>query len=71
MKPEFEVAHHLRSGALVTVAEATPPYPAQLACLSPSRRHRDPKVRVFTDFMIDVCRTALRGQSGAYLTRPA
>ncbi|MDU8910704.1 LysR family transcriptional regulator [Aestuariicoccus sp. MJ-SS9] len=60
LKPVFEVAEHLRSGALVPVAEATPPYPVQLACLSPSRRHRDPKVRVFADFMIAHCRDALK-----------
>ncbi|MFZ5964320.1 LysR substrate-binding domain-containing protein [Thalassococcus sp. BH17M4-6] len=56
MKPRFEVADHLQSGALVPVAEATPPYATQLACLSPSRRFRDPKVRLFSDYMIARCR---------------
>ncbi len=60
LKPEFEIVHHLRSGALIPVATDTPPYPTQLACLSPSRRHRDPKVQVFSDFMIAHCRTALK-----------
>ena len=59
LKPRFEVAEHLRSGALVPVAEATPPYPAQLACLTPSRRLRDPKVQVFSDFMVARCREAI------------
>ncbi|MDJ0823682.1 MAG: LysR family transcriptional regulator [Paracoccaceae bacterium] len=60
LKPEFEIAEHLRSGALIPVATATPPYPTQLACLSPSRRHRDPKVQVFSDFMVAHCREALK-----------
>ncbi|MGY9045510.1 hypothetical protein P775_02600 [Puniceibacterium antarcticum] len=59
LKPEFEVAEHLRTGALVPVAVATPPYPTQLACLSPSRRFRDPKVQLFSGFMIAHCRERL------------
>ena len=64
LKPEFEIAGYLASGALVRVAAATPPYPTQLACLSPSRRHRDPKVKVFTGYMVDVCRRAIRAAGG-------
>ncbi len=52
LKPEFEVAEHLKSGALIPVAEATPPLPAQLAVLTQHRRLKDPKVQLFTDFMI-------------------
>ncbi len=52
MKPIFEVAEHLRSGALVPVARKTPPVPVNLACLSPHRRLKDPKVQLFADFMI-------------------
>lgn len=59
MKPRFEVAEHLASGALVEVAAATPPLPAQLACLTPSRKLRDPKVQLFTEFMVAKCREAL------------
>lgn len=51
MKPIFEVADHLASGALVVVAEETPPMPVQLGCLYAHRRHQDPKVRLFIDFM--------------------
>ncbi len=51
MKPVFEVADHLRSGALVPVALATPALPTQLSSLSQHRRLKDPKVRLFTDFM--------------------
>ena len=59
LKPWFEVAEHLRSGALVPVAEATPPLPVQLAALTPHRRLRDPKTRLFTDFMVARCKTEL------------
>jgi len=59
MKPIFEVAEHLRAGALVPVATATPPLPTQLACLSPSRKYRDPKVQRFTEVMITHCKEAL------------
>lgn len=60
LKPVFEVAEHLHSGALIPVAEATPPVSTQLACLSPSRRYRDPKVQVFANFMVENCKSALR-----------
>ena len=59
LKPRFEIAEHLRSGALVPVAEASPPYPTQLACLSPSRRFRDPKVQLFSEWMAQRCRAAI------------
>ena len=61
MKPRFEIAEHLQSGALLAVAKDTPPLAASLACLSPSRKYRDPKVRLFTDYMIEACRAALDG----------
>ena len=60
MKPRFEVAEHLASGALVPVAEATPPVPVQMACLYTHRRHQDPKTRLFMDFMIDRIGAAVR-----------
>ncbi len=50
LKPSFEVAPHLASGALVPVAEATPPLPVQLAFLYPHKRLQDPKVRLFMEF---------------------
>ncbi|MGB5870327.1 MAG: LysR family transcriptional regulator [Albidovulum sp.] len=59
LKPIFEVAEHLKSGALVPVAAATPPLPVQLTCLTQHRRLRDPKIRVFTDFIIAQCRADL------------
>lgn len=51
LKPLFEVAEHIRSGALVPVATATPPLPVQLSALMPHRRLKDPKTRLFIDFI--------------------
>jgi len=59
MKPIFEVADHLKSGALTPVALASPPLPVQLSCLTQHRRLRDPKIRTFTDFIIARCRNDL------------
>lgn len=59
MKPVFEVAEHLRSGALVQVCSATPPLPVQMACLYTHRRHQDPKARLFMEFMIERMEGAL------------
>ena len=59
-KPVFEIAEHLRSGALAPVAEKTPPVPVQFACLYPHKRHQDPKIRLFIDYMVDGCKQALR-----------
>lgn len=58
-KPLFEVAGHLRSGALVTVCEQTPPPPVRLACLYPHKRYQDPKIRLFIDFVTARCRQEL------------
>ncbi|MAY34202.1 MAG: LysR family transcriptional regulator [Rhodovulum sp.] len=59
MKPLFEVAHYIARGDLVVVAEGSPPVATQLACLYPSRRFKDPKVRLFVDFMIARCKQEL------------
>jgi DNA-binding transcriptional LysR family regulator len=52
MKPIFEVAEDLAAGRLVPVATATPPTATQLSCLTQHRRLRDPKIRLFTDFIV-------------------
>lgn len=59
MKPLFEVAEHLASGALVPVATATPPLPTLLSVLTPHRRLKDPKVRLFTEFIVPRIRTEM------------
>ncbi len=60
LKPLFEVARYLREGRLVPVATATPPRPVQLSSLSQHRRLKDPKVRLFTDFIAPRIREAMR-----------
>jgi DNA-binding transcriptional LysR family regulator len=60
LKPVFDVADHLRNGALVPVATLTPPVPTQLSALSQHRRLKDPKLRLFTDFMTAQIRDAMR-----------
>jgi DNA-binding transcriptional LysR family regulator len=60
LKPAFEVAEHIRSGALVPVATATPPLAVQLSTLSQHRRLKDPKVQLFTDYMSNQIRDDLR-----------
>ncbi len=52
MKPVFEIADHLSNGALIPVAKLTPPVPVQLACLSSHRRLKDPKIKLFTEYMV-------------------
>lgn len=53
LKPVFEVAQYLATGALVIVAEQTPPEPVQMACLFTHRKHQDPKTRLFMEFVSD------------------
>jgi hypothetical protein len=45
---------------LVPVAVATPPVPTQLSSLSQHRRLKDPKVKLFTEFMAGHIREAIR-----------
>jgi DNA-binding transcriptional LysR family regulator len=60
----FEVARQRREGRLAPVAAATPPRPVQRSILTPHRRLRDPKVRLFGDFMIGRVREPLRATEG-------
>nr|WP_309501613.1 LysR family transcriptional regulator [uncultured Roseovarius sp.] len=60
LKPVFEVADHLASGALVVVAEDSPPEPIQMACLFTHRRHQDPKTRLFMEFVIERIRDVIK-----------
>lgn len=62
LKPVFEIAEHLASGALVPVLTDTPPIPIQMACLYTHRRHQDPKTRLFIDFMVDRVQKELKSR---------
>lgn len=68
MKPVYEVAEHLASGALVPVAQTTPPVPTQLACLSPHRTEGDPKTRLFIEFMSARIGKAVAERAGMWRT---
>jgi len=61
LKPVFEVADHLTSGALVIVGEDTPPEPIQMACLFTHRRHQDPKTRLFMEFVFKGISDVIKG----------
>ena len=66
MKPIFEVADYLTSGALVPVAVETPPEPIQMACLYTHRRRQDPKTRLFMEYVIArITQTVRKGNANA------
>lgn len=62
LKPIFEIADHLRAGRLIPVAAGTPPLPTQLSVLTQHRRLRDPKIRLFNDFMVARIRADMAAQ---------
>ena len=62
-KPVFEIQQHLESGALVRVAEDTPPTSMPFSCVYPHKRLQDPKIRLFIDFMVGQCKGQI-AQSG-------
>ena len=64
-KPVFEVAAHLASGALVPVASEAVPPPIYLGCLYPHKKHQDPKVRLFLEFMVMRCKSDLAARLAA------
>ena len=65
-KPIFEIAEHLKSGALVPVTIGTPPTSAALSCVYPHKRYQDPKIELFIDFMITHCKEQLKESAKAY-----
>ena len=71
LKPLFDVAGHLRAGALSPVLPDHPVPPLDLAVIYPTRQHLLPRVRAFADFIIprlqDAIRTRLAGLSLAAL----
>jgi DNA-binding transcriptional LysR family regulator len=59
LKPVFEVAQHVRSGALVPVLPKHPPMPVTLAVLHAYSRMAPPKVKAFADFIARETRIAI------------
>ena len=62
LKPLFEVAEPLRSGALRAVLLDHPPAPLDLALIYPTRQHLLPRVRAFADFMVPRLQEQIRGR---------
>jgi len=52
LKPLWEVAEHLKSGALLPVLLDTPPEPVALSVLYPHRRLLPARVKAFADFAV-------------------
>jgi DNA-binding transcriptional LysR family regulator len=57
LKPLFEVASHLRSGALVRVLPQHPPRQVSLALLYPHRPPLPAKARAFADLLVEEARS--------------
>ena len=60
MKPLFEVAAHMRAGALAPVLPRYATEPATLAMIYPHRRLLAPKVKVFADHMVPLLAGAVK-----------
>ncbi|HEV2571080.1 MAG TPA: LysR family transcriptional regulator [Beijerinckiaceae bacterium] len=71
LKPAFEVSEHLRSGALETVLDDTPPMPVTLSLLYPYPRAMPSKVRAFADMVIPMIRAHLAERALPKAVRPA
>jgi DNA-binding transcriptional LysR family regulator len=69
LKPWFEVADLIGSGALVEVLPAYPPEPASLAIVYPHRRFLPAKVKAFADFMVAEIGPALAAVTELTTTR--
>lgn len=52
-QPDFELLHHIRSGALVQLLPAWRTWDAALYAIYPHRRHLSPKVRLLVEHMAD------------------
>ena len=63
LRPVFEIASHLHTGALVPVAVSTPPLATQLVCLYPPHKLKDKKVQLFVDFISGRCKAEMARQN--------
>jgi DNA-binding transcriptional LysR family regulator len=71
LKPVFEIAEHLASGALVPVLPEHPPQPTTLAVLFPTRRLISPRVRDFVDLTVERMRQHVTGALAVLSKRAA
>lgn len=60
LKTDFEVAEHVKTGALVRILPQTPPTSIDLACLFPEKRLQDPKARLFMEFACNAIKAELK-----------
>lgn len=65
LKPVFEIAEHLKSGALRPILTSYPPVPVTLGILYPHRQNAPGKVRAFADMLAP----EMRAYVGAQLSR--
>ncbi|WP_380057961.1 LysR substrate-binding domain-containing protein [Falsihalocynthiibacter sp. SS001] len=59
-KPLFEVAEHLRAGALVEILPNARPMPSIFGCLYPHKKLQDPKVRLLVEFIVQRAQSTFR-----------
>lgn len=71
IKPVFEVAEHLRSGALVAVLADNPPAPVTLAMLHAYKRMVPAKVKAFAELAVVDMREHIAGALDGLKSRPA
>ncbi|WP_342362546.1 LysR family transcriptional regulator [Terrarubrum flagellatum] len=62
LKPTFEVAEHLQSGRLVSVLHDFPPEPVTLGVLYPTRSLAPPRIKLFTDLLVERGRAHVRAE---------
>jgi DNA-binding transcriptional LysR family regulator len=70
MKPVFEIAAHLKSGALVQIMPNHRPVPATLAILHAYQRMVPLKVRAFADILVDDARAYIASELAGVDTVP-
>jgi DNA-binding transcriptional LysR family regulator len=70
LKPIFEVAEHLKAGALVTVLPEYPPAPVTLAVLHAYKRMVPMKVKAFADILVEDVRAHINGALASLASKP-
>ncbi len=68
LKPVFEVAGLLQTGALIPVAVRTPPIATLLVSLYPPHKLKDKKVQLFVDFIASRCKAEMVRQTAGLKT---
>ena len=53
--PRYHVVRQLAAGAMVEVLQPFQPPPLPLSAVYPQNRHLSPRVRVFVDWLAEMC----------------